>query len=397
MRWFRFLPIVLAMLALSACDAEIPTAPGAAALQPEAPSAALSAVPGVQEVVGETGPGSTYALFRPEHWNGELVVYAHGYVQPFFEPTLPTEFDGVRDFLLTQGFAVAYSSWSETGYAVKDGAQRTHQVSGLFAEEFGTPGRTYLVGTSLGGLVADMLAERFSTQYDGTLALCGVMAGGMWNASYVADFRLLFDYFYPGVLPGTLYEVPEGVIVAPGAPLTDAIIGAIAANPGPAVQMAGMDQIRLQYVDVNELIVSFVQVLGYQVNGANALTERLHGHGFFDNIDVRYSGSADDDAVNAGIARYAADPSAVNYMGNWWDPTGGIAAPFITLHTTRDPLVPARVEQVFAGTVDDAGQSGLLLQRTVDAFGHCNFSGPQIIGAFLTLVQWVASGERPAA
>ena len=382
-----------ALVAVSACADADPAAVEVDA----APQLALSPVPGVTEIVGETGPGSTYALLKPAQWNGELVVYAHGYVQPFLEPTLTMEIAPFRDFLLSQGFAVAYSSWSETGYAVKDGAQRTHQLNGLFAESFGEPARTYLVGLSLGGLVADELAERFSNQYDGTLALCGVMAGGQWNAEYVANFRLLFDVFYPGVLPGSLYEMPAGAIIAPGSPLYNAVLTAIMTNPLPAMEMARMDQIQLRYDSATELVTSFLHVLGYQVNGANALSERLNGQSFLDNSELWYSGSTRDSLVNAAVARYVADPAAVNYFDHSWNPTGGIGAPMITLHTLRDPLVPERGEQIFAAAVADAGNSDLLLQRTTNAFGHCAFTGADLVGSFFALRSWVTTGVRPAA
>ena len=38
-----------------------------------------------QHVEGQTGPGSLYALDLPEAWNGDLVVYAHGIVDPYLE------------------------------------------------------------------------------------------------------------------------------------------------------------------------------------------------------------------------------------------------------------------------------------------------------------------------
>ena len=394
MNTHRIPTLILAALALGACEEPLPTAPEP--LVAGAHSAALSPVPGVTEIVGEAG-GSTYALLTPAAWNGELVVYAHGYIQPFIDPSLVMEVAPFRDWLLSQGFAVAYAGGTETGYAVKDGVQRTHQLNGLFAEAFGEPSRTYLVGLSLGGLVADALAETHRHQYDGTLALCGVMAGGAWNAAYVADFRVLFDVFYPGVLPGSLLEMPEGSLVAAGTPTYNAILGAIAANPFPAMEMAGMDQVGLKYNSITELITGFIHVLGYQVNGANALTDRVNGKSFHDNTDTWYSGSSNDAAVNAAVARYEGDPSAENYFDRWWQPQGRLAAPFVTLHTTRDPLVPERGEQLFADVVAAAGTSDLLLQRTTDAFGHCAFTGPDIVGAFLALRQWVATGVKPAA
>jgi hypothetical protein len=101
--------------------------------------------------------------------------------------------------------------------------------------------------------------------------------------------------------------------------------------------------------------------------------------------------------VNAAVARHEGDPAAQNYFDHSWQPTGDIGAPMLTLHTTRDPLVPARGEDIFAETVAQAGNSDLLLQRTTNAFGHCAFTGPDLVGSFFTLRNWVVSGVRPAA
>lgn len=403
MRRTMFSALLLSLLAVTGCEnGSITETP----LTPDGTSALLTDVEGVVEVVGETGPGSSYALFVPSGWNGELVVYAHGYEQPFLPVSFPDrEFAGLRDWLLVNDFAVAYSSYSHTGYAVKDGAIRTHQLNGLFAEAFSEPARTYLFGLSMGGLVVDLLSERNGAQYDGTLAACGVLGGGMLNATYVANFRVLFDHFFPGALPGSLYTMPDGYLVIapnsdigyPGSAGFWAIYNAVGADLPRAMEMAGMDQLDLAYNDFAELITSFLHVLGYQVNGANALTEQLHGHGFFDNSTVTYSGSTDDAAVNAGVARYSADPAAVNYLTHWYEPTGDIRAPFLTIHTTRDPLVPVAAEDSFALRVAESGASDLLLQRTVDSFGHCGFGAADLPTAFMSLVQWVRTGVKPAA
>jgi pimeloyl-ACP methyl ester carboxylesterase len=396
---------ILALAAMAAgCDAD-PLGSDRRIVATDAPASALTQVPGVTEVVGKTGPGSSYALFRPANWNGELVVYARGYVQPFLSPTLDIEIPGFRDWLLSQGYGVAYSSYSETGYAVKDGWQRTHQLRGLYTAELGRPGRTYLLGLSMGGLIAEYLSERFSSSYDGTLSVCGVLAGGRTNADYIAHFRVLFDHFYPGVLPGSLYHMPPGYYLIPpdpargfpGSPAFHAVLNAVAGDPMRAMNMAGIEQIGLAYADFGELVTSFLHVVGYQINGANALTERLNGHGFFDNSTTVYAGSADDAALNAGVARYTADRAAENYLQRWWEPEGRIAKPFLSIHTTRDPLVPVRGDQRFAAQVAAAGASQHLLQRTVDAFGHCAFGPADIPMAFQALVGWARTGIRPPA
>ncbi|MCK4537539.1 MAG: hypothetical protein KAV42_01950 [Candidatus Krumholzibacteria bacterium] len=69
----------------------------------------------------------------------------------------------------------------------------------------------------------------------------------------------------------------------------------------------------------------------------------------------------------------------------------------VTLHTTRDPVVPLSHEYLFAQVVADAGNSGWLRQYEVDRFGHCAFTGEEVIGAFLELVAWAESLEEKAA
>ena len=95
------------------------------------------------EVVdGRIGPGALYRLVRPTNWNGSLVVSAHGFVGSG-PVALPGEGDLIIGLLAPQGFAVAFSSFSENGWNVKDGAQRTFQLLGLFTSKFGSPSRVY--------------------------------------------------------------------------------------------------------------------------------------------------------------------------------------------------------------------------------------------------------------
>ena len=117
-----------------------------------------------QHVVGQTGPGALYALDMPEAWNGDLVVYAHGIVDPVLPVALPSTQDNftfVRDALLARGFAVASSSFSGNGFILKDAAQRTHQLTGLFTARFSPPRRVLLAGHSLGSMAALQLAETY--------------------------------------------------------------------------------------------------------------------------------------------------------------------------------------------------------------------------------------------
>ena len=350
-----------------------------------APSAAT------QFVTGSTAAGSQYAFAVPDNWNGDLVIYGHGIVDPSAPVALPTTQDGfaaTRDALLARGYAVAYSSYSENGFALKDAAQRLHQLSGLFVSRFGQPGTTYLVGHSLGATAAQMLAERFPGQYDGTLAMCGLLGGAIPEVQYLGDVRVLFDAYFPGVLPGDLLNVPSASF-RPGDPLFMAVLGALqqgffsAGTPTIAFAMAA----KLPFISPQELVAAALNAIGFNIRFTNDLLDRTHGHGFFDNMTTTYPA-----AVDALVKRYAATPDAVMYLQHYYTPTGAITSPMLTLHTTRDPVVPLLHESIY-GSLAPADR---LVQRTVDRFGHCAFNQQEVLTAFDDLVRWVEEGIRPS-
>ena len=210
---YTTLPLVAGTFLATSCTDRSPLGPS---LDPSRSTAAVTTPasgPWVRVVEGETGPGSLYALYIPENWNGEAIYYVHGIRPPVPYASISLNdqdnFFEVRDALGGLGYAFAYSSFSENGLAVKDGAQRTHQLRGLLTSELHQqPKRNYLVGYSLGALVALDLAERFPREYDGALTMCGMVGGTPRELQYVGDVRALFDAYYPGVLPGNVISVP---------------------------------------------------------------------------------------------------------------------------------------------------------------------------------------------
>lgn len=391
-----------AFLASSACAeqslvAPSSFAPASAARVESAPS------PWTSVTQGQTGPGSQHALYMPATWNGGVVFYAHG-IKPASAPVdLPTGdgFPDVRDALGARGYAVAYSSFSENGWALKDGAQRTHQLRGIFASKFGTPARSFLVGTSLGGLIVQQLAERHPGQYDGTLAMCAPLAGTATELAYVANVRVLFDLFYPGVLPGDVLTVPAGTDFDA---LQPRIIGAVMANPTGLGVIARLRQTPLAGNTSTELLTSLIYALKYDVVGIDDFLGRTHGHSMFDNSTTAYAAAAPGllpDAmlawINASVGRFTSTPDAERYVEKYFRPAGALDLPTVTLHTTRDPLVPFFHEGLFAERVAAAGRSSLLLQRSVSEFGHCAFTTQQMVEAFESLAGWVETGVKPAA
>jgi hypothetical protein len=49
----------------------------------------------------------------------------------------------------------------------------------------------------------------------------------------------------------------------------------------------------------------------------------------------------------------------------------------------------------YQAVVDAAGRSDLLVQRSLDAFGHCAWDTAETLRAFQDLAMWVEHGIKP--
>jgi hypothetical protein len=133
-------------------------------------------------------------------------------------------------------------------------------------------------------------------------------------------------------------------------------------------------------------------VLWYNVIGSADAQARLGGQPF-DNSTRVYAGSSDDAALNAGVARYTADPGAVMSLTQF-ETAGTLAKPLVTLHTTGDPIVLLEQESLYAEKVDQSGAGSQLIQNVVERYGHCSFQASDLLGAFSTLLSML---PQPAA
>lgn len=360
-----------------------------------------------QVITGTVADGSLFEFDVPANWNGDLVVYAHGIFDPQAALVLPSK-DMASDFplvlpeLLNRGYAVASSSWSSNGYAVKDGVERTHQLNGLFVSRVGVPNRTLLLGKSLGSLVITKLVEKYPGQYSGVLATCGPLGGGTPEVKYQADQRILFDYFFPGALQGDAFHTPT-VDFSPGSPTFNQVFGALfsgfSAPDFRTVQFyvaAKLQVTNPSNPNPTEIIASALTGAGFSVRFTNDLLSHTHGHIPYDNTQVVYStgGLGDDAALNAGVERFTSQPDAVHYLETYYDPLGQASLPFLTLHTLADPEVPFFHEALYAAKVAQMSGSDLLVQRTVSRYGHCNFKVAEIMNSFDAIAAWVADPTK---
>ncbi len=366
----------------------IPTEPNAAVITPLATD---------QVVDGSTGPGSIYRMVRPANWNGTLLVYAHGSVDAGTPVSLPSYGDLLVDALAPEGVAVAFSSFSETGWNIADGARRTHQLTGLFTSKFGRPTTTIVAGKSMGGLIAIKLAEDYPTQYAGSLPICSVAGGTRRQADYDANVWTLFEYYYPGVLPGNAAFLPPDVDW-----FEDIYVPAYLAmweNPGPVSKIIAIDQAPVPGTTLDQQMEGIAYALGLNQFFLGSLEPK--GEPYFDNRLTTYTGAtlpaSELLAVNAGVRRYSASRNVINAMEHNYNPTGRLKRPMLMLSGSFDPNVPAFNQVAYLAAATKAGTTPFLVQRTLQSDYHCYYDPfSDVVLAFHDLLTWSQSGVKPA-
>ena len=149
-----------------------------------------------------------------------------------------------------------------------------------------------------------------------------------------------------------------------------------------------------------ELLESIVTALSGHAGSFNDLVPKLHGKGYFDNQDVQYTGALLPAplvaGINANVGRFDASPNALNYLDQYYQPSGTLQIPMVMLSTSLDPVVPGFHRTSYRNLVAASGHSDLLVQRTISRYGHCAFAPEEIATAFIDLVGWVEFNIKPA-
>jgi len=336
---------------------------------------------------GTLESGALSLICFPETWNGKLVIYAHGYVEPSAPVALPPDEVGhisISGAVTGYGYAYATTSYRENGLvvlpAIEDVTQLVQAVRDRVKPD---PTSTFLVGFSEGGLVAALTLERHPELIEGALAACGPIGDFARQIDYFGDARVLFDYFFPGVLPGTAIDIPPQLRSGWTSTYEPAVIDALTNDPARATQLAAVAGIPVPDAAA-EKAATIAQVLWYNVFATADAQERLGGNPYT-NVGRQYSGSSDDVALNAGVSRYEPITLARGALGQY-DTNGDLPGPVVTLHTTGDPEVPFFHEALYHDKVEAKGRLDRLEQRSLDRLGHCTFTAPELFEAFLSLV-----------
>ena len=152
----------------------------------------------------------------------------------------------------------------------------------------------------------------------------------------------MFDYFFPGIMPGTAADIPDEVTIITGAnweATAAEIRAALDAEPANTRHLVAVMDLPHDAGDPETVREATTQILRYSFMGTNDATSVLGGNPF-GNRETLYAGSDDDEALNAGVARHDAEASALASIAADFQTTGQLRAPLVAMHTTRDPVTP---------------------------------------------------------
>ena len=355
---------------------------------------------GVRCLRGQDAHGAHYLIALPKHWSGVLVVHAHG-GPSLGEPKRSRADDDIERWavMLREGHAWAASVFRTGGFAVRSAAEDTERVRRIFVDQVATPRRTLLHGQSWGAMVAAKAAELFPRSWEGMLLSSGAV-GGLLAYDFRLDLRAIYQYLCSNHPRPDEPQYPLSAGLPTDDPLTEAELAA-RVNEAlgvdlPASQRSPEQARRLRtIVDVLRIPEDGVaDQLRWATFTLRDVVEK-HGGSPVGNASVRYAGSDDDDALNAGVLRYEADPDARERFSTQSDYVGRFAMPVLTVHGIRDTTCFAQVHDTLRCRMRDAGCEHRLVQTFVDSAEH-SYLGDTVYPPLVeALVEWIDTGIAP--
>lgn len=366
-----------------------------------------------RDLSGQTASGAYYSIRVPDGWKAgdTLVLFQHGLS---FDPPAPNpDLGPIADLQVSEGYAVAASSFSQRSWAVFTAPDDNAQLLDAFRQQVGTPGAIIPYGGSLGGLVALKLAEdpRFAP-VSGVYSACPPAAGSrVWD--FGIDTRLAYDVVCKDVNGG---DLPTG-----DSPLTWAYnLGDIPDNLSdledearliqtllpvnvctgvnlPDYLQNGAMQRRLAQLEAFDHLTSdhfFLIDMGYSTYGLSDLVrapDKLNGLNPFTTAGVVYG----DSEINAGIERITADQFAQLYF-RWASDFRGRIAPttkIVSVHTSMDQLVIPANQSVLRQTVPAGQLTSAFVNESTPT--HCGFNLAEGVGGWEALRAWIAGSQQP--
>jgi pimeloyl-ACP methyl ester carboxylesterase len=383
-----------------------------------------------QTYTGTIG-GAEYRVEVPSNWNGSLLLYSHGYYPTDFAPypigtmLANRQFD-TPEWLLEHGYALAASEFKgRYGYMVEHALRDQIALLDWFTANVGKPRRTISTGTSMGGAMAALLAERNPDRFAGVLAMCSEFdPQGTWNMALDVNFAVktllgegkdidLVRAKDPVASTQALQQAVEKARQDDKGRARIALAAAVGNIPGWYSPHAPEPTKPADRIDQQALWIYWAYIAGMGPGAGRVDLERRAGGNPSFNIGIDYrqqlarssqrdavkeayeTAKLDLDADLAALAkapRVAPDPQAVHYMYRNGVVSGKSPVPVVTLHGTRDGGAVSDQEAWYAKQVDRPDR---LRQLFVNRGGHCGFSASEELTSLRTLLHKIDTGHWP--
>lgn len=344
--------------------------------------------------------GAAYRLEKPSHWNGELVVYAHGYRGA--GRTVFVNSPSLRAHYLARGFAWAASGYQTNGYDVGQGVRDSYALIDLFKNRTGTRARdVYMTGESMGGHVTAVAIEHYPRAFVGAMPVCGVLGDAE-----------LFDYFLDAnltaaALTGVKVTFPADPVayeaqVRQELPRLDGRWADVVEQRSGGTR-PGFDQAFAYWNALPSIPpLTTVPFLFGLYPGLTAGTIGIAKGNVTSNRFTVYQEDAspwltrDELRLNRDVLRVDRTDSPSRDLSGVPRVDGRPPVPTLSMHTVGDLFVPIKMEQVYAERARANGRSNLFVSRAIRALGHCEFTQPELEQGFDDLTRWVRTGHHPA-
>lgn len=340
--------------------------------------------------------GALYDISLPDSWN-DLVIYAHGYVNPQKELAVPEdsiEGRSAAEIVNELGMAYATTSFRANGLIGPEAVTDLVQLVDAFVEQHGQPKRIYLVGVSQGAMITTLAMEQYPDVFDGGLAGCGPVGNFRKQVNYLGDFHVLFNYFFPGLEVGDPSGIPGSAVdnwLSQDSSLKQQLRSVLGDRPQDARMLLRVAGVPVQdESNPEEIDERIFNLLRYNILATNNAIERLNGFPF-ENLEKEYRGmgsAREDSMLNRDIERFQAAELALESIRNEFETTGSLSRPLVSMHTTGDEEVPfwhvSEYRKKLGGFLSSSRlrYSNLPVRR----YGHCNFRLPEVLAGFAVLV-----------
>lgn len=381
----------------------------------------------------DNNPKSPFAAYNvevPANWNGELVMYTHGYAGE--GSTLGATISSIRRHLIQAGYAWAASGYSKNSYDVRAGIEDTNKLALAFSTITGkaAPTRTFIIGHSMGGHIAAAAVEEETlataqnkVRYAGAVPMCAVLGDvELFNGMAAQGLAALSLSGFNAALPAALtarqrYQMLLAAEQNPNS-VKVPVHNALFAN-FPSTGFTPKGTAGAQYASVMKNLTGgsrplFDIGLSYGGSYVGGTYANFGVDGTLTGLLTKYSldtgktvyaidgDAAATAALNAGAPRVSQDANnnPLRRDGLRWVPltAGRPYAPMVTLHTLGDLFVPFSMQQVYRNRLNATGvaRADRVVQRAIRGATHCDFTNAEMEAAFDDMIKWVKQGTKPA-